>query len=259
MGDRAARFVWEPCGGILRRGRDTGSRTMKIPAPEVGQRIGRLMVVNPEVRLQGQTRSVVQMRVRQYDNRPARPPTGRHQVVNPPSPVNNSPTWLTLQGRRRTIMRIVSRLLLVIVAALALVLVTVPVTSARATVPPTIIKIATGHHPGYDRVTFTFANGALPAERSWAYVPQLIADASGQVIPIEGHAIIRVRFFSASTEVTATQTPRLPEIRQVKAAGNFEGVVSYGIGVTKQEPVTMHVLAGPTVSLNRIYFDIRTP
>ena len=153
------------------------------------------------------------------------------------------------------------RLVLLGAAFVTALTITAPITAptAQATTPPTIIKIATGHHPGYDRVTFTFANGALPQERSWQYVPQLIADASGQVIPIEGHAIIRVRFFSAFTEVTATQTPRLPEIRQVKAAGNFEGVVSYGVGVTRKEPVTMRTLAGPTVGLNRIYFDVRTP
>lgn len=154
------------------------------------------------------------------------------------------------------------RLGLLLAAAVTALTMTSPVvfgSPAQATVPPTIIKVATGHHPGFDRVTFTFANGALPAERSWVYVPQLIADPSGKLIPIEGKAIIRVRFFSAFTEVTAAQTPRLPEIRQVKTAGNFEGVVSYGIGVTQREPVTMHTLAGPTVGLNRIYFDVRTP
>jgi hypothetical protein len=153
----------------------------------------------------------------------------------------------------------IRRLVLLAVAALTAVTVPAAAAPANAVSPPTIIKITTGHHAGYDRVTFTFANGALPAERSWQYVPQLIADASGQVIPIEGHAIIRIRFFSASTQVTAAQTPRLPEIRQVKAAGNFECVVSYGVGVTKAEPVTLHTLAGPTVGLNRIYVDVRTP
>jgi hypothetical protein len=140
----------------------------------------------------------------------------------------------------------------------ALVCAAIAAPAAQATVPPTVVKVATGHHRGFDRITFTFANG-LPQQRSERYVAKLIADGSGKVIPIEGHAIIRVRFFSAFTEVTATQTPRLPEIRQVKVAGNFEGVVSYGVGVTKKEPVTMHILAGPRAGLNRIYFDVRTP
>ena len=156
---------------------------------------------------------------------------------------------------------ILRKLALLAAAAVALpaLAVAAPAPAAQATVPPVVVKVATGHHPGFDRVTFTFANGALPRERSWTYVPRLIADPSGKVIPVEGHAIIRVRFFSAFTEVSAAQAPRLPEVRQVKLAGNFEGVVSYGIGVTQREPVTMHILAGPSAGLNRIYFDIRTP
>ena len=154
-------------------------------------------------------------------------------------------------------MRLRRRLVLLATAALTALTMTVPTTlaaQAQATAPPTIIKITAGHHVGFDRVTYTFANG-LPTERSWQYVPQLIADPSGKPIPIEGHAIIRVRFFSAATTVTGTLTPRLPEVREVEPAGDFEGVVSSGIGITKAEPVTMHTLTSPS----RVYFDVRTP
>jgi hypothetical protein len=156
----------------------------------------------------------------------------------------------------------IRRLVLLAAALLTALAMTLPAAlaaaPARATAPPTIVKVATGHHAGFDRVTFTFANGALPAERSWAYVPQLIADPSGKTIPIIGPKIIRVRFFSAATDVTATQTPLLPEVKQLKFAGSFEGVVSYGIGVAVARTPTAHVLAGPLPGQWRWYLDIPT-
>jgi hypothetical protein len=142
-----------------------------------------------------------------------------------------------------------------------------PATTAFAATPtaqPTAIiqvqgtsvtSVRVAHHPGYDRVVFDF-RGPVPSGRTATYVTKLIADASGKTIPIRGRYIIRIVFHTATAATAAerTLTPGLPGIQQVKPAGNFEGYVSYGIGVQHKGPLTLHVLHGP----NRVYLDVPT-
>lgn len=137
--------------------------------------------------------------------------------------------------------------------------------SAPSSVVTHVISIRAAHHPGYDRVTFMFTGGlptiggSVAGSGSVSYVPRLLADGSGHVIPIKGKAIIHVTFFPMSTWSAPWPPPgitlNLPEIRQIKVAGNYEGYVSYGIGVPAKERVSLHRLTHP----DRIYLDIKTP
>jgi hypothetical protein len=47
-------------------------------------------------------------------------------------------------------------------------------------------------------------------------------------------------------------TPRCPNLRQVKGAGDFEGVVSFGLGLRHKAGFRVFRLTGPT----RIVIDV---
>ncbi len=119
----------------------------------------------------------------------------------------------------------------------------------------TAVRVA--HHPGYDRVTFEFA-GALP---SYALVrqttAQFVRDASGQPVTLKGTAGLKLTFqgVDLSATIPADQTPSLPVVAEVQNIGNFERVVSYGVGLNAPACVRVLELNGPA----RLVVDVQTP
>lgn len=95
---------------------------------------------------------------------------------------------------------------------------------------------------GSDQVVFTF-RGGIPGWRA-GYVPAERADASGQLVSLEGRAYLNITFFPAArasvpgsfrpTQAERVDTPRLAILRQIKPAGNFEGYVSFGLGLSRR-------------------------
>src|SRR5512135_1250065 len=131
---------------------------------------------------------------------------------------------------------------------------------AACTTSPTLIGIRAAGHPGYDRVVFDFVGG-IPAERSGAYVSRLIADGSGLPVPIAGRAILRMRFHRAAGHNEAGQPTApakvafaLPNVMQLVEAGDYEGYLSYGIGLASRQPFRVFTLTGP----DRVVVDITT-
>lgn len=108
---------------------------------------------------------------------------------------------------------------------------------------PYLYNIGAGEHPAdnppYDQLSFRF-KGAFP-NYEIEYVPELIRDGSGKTIPMPGTAsILRVVFHSAQAHAEDGKSSIVsapPESVGYKAissyvqAGDFEGYVSYGIGV----------------------------
>jgi hypothetical protein len=126
---------------------------------------------------------------------------------------------------------------------------------ARGTV--TAIRVA--HHDGYDRLVFGFATtNTMPEYR---LTPQSSAtfaqDASGRPVALEGAAGIRTVFQNSDIVAGAPndQKPGLPEIREVANIGNFERVVSYGIGLKDAACFRVIELSSPT----RLVIDVQTP
>jgi hypothetical protein len=128
------------------------------------------------------------------------------------------------------------------------------------------------HVGAEDRVVFRF-RGGLPAHHDAHYVNQLIADGSGNVVPVAGRAILQVSFRTAqahdaggSTAPLRTAYP-LPNALQSVRSGDFEGVVTYGVGLARRTPfhvttlhnparVVVHVDAGFPTVLRRVWlFD----
>lgn len=123
--------------------------------------------------------------------------------------------------------------------------------------PVSVRAVDVGRHAGYDRVVFRAANG-LP---SWQvrYVSQLTHDGSGKPVPLEGTAVVQLVFQgTAWTEVPSVQPaldPRLPALRQVRGAGEFEGTLTFGLGQATRAGFRAYALTGP----DRLVVDVAHP
>jgi hypothetical protein len=134
---------------------------------------------------------------------------------------------------------------------------TEPVERSRLTRPaPELVSVQAVERKGYDRVLFTF-QGAMPGYQV-RYVPE-VADQGGRPLPLRGKAFLAVTFDPAHhpggepTVSTATLTPGSPVLRQVRFAGDFEGQVTFGLGLAGRDGFRVSELRGPT----RVAVDVR--
>jgi hypothetical protein len=154
-------------------------------------------------------------------------------------------------------MRLVRTLLVASLVALVLALAATP---AGAQSAPTLVDVRAGRHPGFDRVVFEF-QGAVP-EHHVRYVDQLVEDGSGRPVSVAGAADLQVVFQGANAhedDGTPTVSPRrfspgLSAVKEVAQIGDFEAVVSYGIGLDRRRPLTVSTLSGPS----RLVIDVST-
>jgi hypothetical protein len=125
----------------------------------------------------------------------------------------------------------------------------------------TLVALRAAYHPEatpkYDRVVFEFT-GPMPLIQI-EYVNELIGDGSGLPMPIAGNAIIHVWFTPAqahngdgNTTSPDEVTYNLPNVKEVVRAGDFEGVVSYGIGLDHKAELRIITLASPS----RVVIDV---
>lgn len=153
-------------------------------------------------------------------------------------------------------LRVLSMLLCTTLAALA------PTGAAVAAgQAPTLSRlevIRAAHHPSFDRVVFEF-DGPVPASQI-RYVDRLVGDPSGLPIPIPGRAVLEVilRDTEAHDEfgdrAGRRNTFALPNVMTVLQSGDFEGIVSYGIGLGKRQPFHHFTLINPS----RLVIDVTT-
>jgi LPXTG-motif cell wall-anchored protein len=125
---------------------------------------------------------------------------------------------------------------------------------------PRLLAVTVGHHDAFDRVVFRFSSRA--PGYSVRYVSAVTADASGKPVTLEGSAFIRVAMSSvASAQVGAppapqgTITPHFPMLQQAKGAGDFEGTVSFGLGLASKSGFRAFSLSGP----DRLVVDVAIP
>lgn len=120
----------------------------------------------------------------------------------------------------------------------------VPIAPPPAAPLPALYAIGAGEHPAeappYDQLSFRF-QGGFPGY-TLEFVPELLADASGLPVPMHGAgAILRVVFRGAqahtphgrASTITSAPAPAIgyQALTSYAPAGDFEGVLSYGIGV----------------------------
>lgn len=133
--------------------------------------------------------------------------------------------------------------------------------STGASTISNLVGIRAAHHPEgtpkYDRLVFDFA-GPVPLIQV-EYVQRLLGDGSGLPIPIAGRAILRVSFSAAQAHSDAGEPTapsrvafKLPLIKEIVGAGDFEAVVSYGIGLGKKAEIRVLTLADKS----RVVIDV---
>ena len=114
-------------------------------------------------------------------------------------------------------------------------------------------------HPAYDRVVFQFA-GRVPGYKV-GYVAAVTHDASGQPVPLPGQANLQVVFNPASGtrqdgttayKGPSTLTPFLPTLLQVSSAGDFEGYLRFGVGLSGRAGYHAFTLTNPA----RVVIDV---
>lgn len=129
-------------------------------------------------------------------------------------------------------------------------------------VTPKLVDIRAANHVTYDRLVFEF-QGPVPRDYDVRFVSQVLADGSGLTVPTVGDALLQVRFFpatghddsGASTYGAARRTFALPNLIQVNAAGDYEAVLTFGVGLAQATAFRTFQLTAPS----RLVIDIDTP
>jgi hypothetical protein len=123
----------------------------------------------------------------------------------------------------------------------------------------TVTAVRIAHHDGYDRLVLGFAtSNTMPQyQLTQQATSHFVRDASGQPVTLEGSAGIRAVLRNADITPGAPTDlkPDLPAIREVAQIGNFERVVSYGVGLATPACFRVLELSGPT----RLVIDVQTP
>jgi hypothetical protein len=117
-----------------------------------------------------------------------------------------------------------------------------------------LTAVRTGRQPATDRVVFEFAGNA-PSSYAVTRVSQVVADGSGKPVTIAGQSFLRVTFRGASAVCPptghatypgpASLAPRLPQVQALAAAGDFEGYLSWGIGLATKASYRAYTLTAP--------------
>jgi len=119
-------------------------------------------------------------------------------------------------------------------------------------------NLRTGNNTTFDRIVFDERVSA--SGFNVRYVSQVRYDASGAVVPLKGRYFLRVVITGATTAslpgmpsvMPSVVTPGLPEVVQIRKAGEFERVVSYGIGLNRYRGFRVFRLSSPT----RLVIDV---
>jgi len=123
--------------------------------------------------------------------------------------------------------------------------------------------IRTGRHGAYERLVLEFS--APSGRATVSYVPVVHADPSDKVVPLRGKAFLQVTVQGAvatyaGTPITpydgpATVTPGYPTMKQVSISGDFEAVLSLGVGLGRTAGFRVTALGSPA----RIIVDVANP
>lgn len=127
--------------------------------------------------------------------------------------------------------------------------------------PVTLQSVSTSSCEGFDRVVFEFNTPAIPGYRA-TYIDKPIRHcASGNPVPVAGDAWLEVRMIPAQAHTDAGQstiaqtnrTVNLPNLRQLVQTCDFEGHVTWVLGVGSPKRFRVTELTNPS----RIVVDVK--
>ena len=123
-----------------------------------------------------------------------------------------------------------------------------------------LTAVRTGERSGYDRVIFQFSG--KPPGYIVERVQAVNSDPKGTPVPLAGQSYLRVVFHGTSAVCPqplhrtytgpTVLTPYYPQLLTVSAAGDFEGVLSFGIGLAAQGSYHVFTLTSP----DRLVIDV---
>jgi hypothetical protein len=120
-----------------------------------------------------------------------------------------------------------------------------------------VFGIAVGCHATFDRFVARTRFGT--ARYAVRYVRRIISDGSGQTVGLRGRKRLRIvmRDTRAHTQsggqlIPNVRTPLCPNLRQVKVAGDFEGIVTFGLGLRRRTGFRVFRLTAPA----RVVVDV---
>lgn len=135
-----------------------------------------------------------------------------------------------------------------------------------APVPPgaLLVDVRTGRHDTFDRVVFEFDHG-LPGYRIEYVQPPILGEFSGEPVDIAGNAFLRVNFRMAAAHDPSTGEPtytgpleivsRLPSLLELERTGDFEGQLTWVLGLTEEVDFRVFELEDPF----RVAIDVKHP
>ncbi|HEX5585989.1 MAG TPA: hypothetical protein VFZ17_01655 [Acidimicrobiia bacterium] len=183
------------------------------------------------------------------------------------------PTTPGRRGSRRILQA--AAVVLTMVSVVAGAVVTAPTVSAASSGIALLTDVEAQDMGTFDRVTFFFrtsvcidvcsqpVSNPLPGIASAEYVSRpILADPSGQVVGVDGNAVIRIAMSNAAgvdlsvDPPVSTYTgplrirPDLPNVVDIVEVGDFEGVLSWAIGIRSDQVVAQVVVeASPIVKV----------
>jgi hypothetical protein len=124
-----------------------------------------------------------------------------------------------------------------------------PGAAPAAPAPPAAVltAIRVAGHGAYDQAVFQFANG-IPGY-SVGYAAAVPQDAKGTPVPLPGRSFLRVAFHPATRAAHAgpgTISPYLPALLQISPAGDDEGYLSFGLGLSGRGGYRVFTLTHPS-------------
>ncbi len=132
--------------------------------------------------------------------------------------------------------------------------------SAMITVATRVLTVRTGKHGCFDRLVIDLSGGGRPPF-SARYVKHIVAEASGKILKVRGHARILIvvrgpagRHYHPNA-VNLAGVSGFKTFRQVRGAGSFERVTAIGLGVRARLPFRVMEI-GSAHSGWRIVIDV---
>jgi hypothetical protein len=128
--------------------------------------------------------------------------------------------------------------------------------------------VRSGQHACYDRLVIDITGSTTYHNWQIGYVSQVVADASGEVVPLRGGAYLNIRLEAPTNTPNGTLTyapanrnelvnvAGYRTFRQVALTGSFEGVTNVSVGVRARLPFRVFMLNGPRANETRIVVDV---
>jgi len=118
------------------------------------------------------------------------------------------------------------------------------------------IRVASHETAGYDRMVFDFTGGVPSYDLTRQESAEFVRDPSGQALTLEGSAGVKLVFrdTDVASGVQGDMTPRLTSVREIAQLGDFERILSYGVGLSSSRCIRVQELSGPS----RLVVDVAT-